>query len=74
MDFFKALNLNNSEIILPAYTCSTVAHSIKLSNNIPIFADIELNTYNMCLNQLRQKWQAKTKAIIITHILDTEWT
>ena len=48
--FFNAVGLKNSEIIMPAYTCSVVAHSISLSNNIPRFIDINLDDFNMNLD------------------------
>ena len=38
--FLKSLDIHDSEIILPSYTCSVVAHAIKLSGNIPVFVDI----------------------------------
>jgi len=40
--FFKAMDIKNSEIIMPAYTCSVVAHAIVLSGNRPRFVDITL--------------------------------
>ncbi len=66
--FFKALNIENAEIILPAYTCSVVAHAIVLSGNIPRFVDICLYDYNMNLDQLETVINEKTRAIIATHL------
>ena len=65
--FFKALGIKDAEVIMPAYTCSVVAHAVTLSDNTPIFVDIELETYNMNLDCLPQKINANTKAIIFTH-------
>ena len=31
--FFKAVGLEQAEVILPAYTCSVVAHAVVLSGN-----------------------------------------
>src|SRR5512138_2304565 len=45
--FFKALELEKAEIIMPAYTCVVVAHAAVLSGNIPRFVDIDLTDYNM---------------------------
>jgi perosamine synthetase len=36
---FKIWELDNDEIICPAYTCVVVAHAIVLSGNIPVFVD-----------------------------------
>ena len=65
--FFKALKIENSEIIMPAYTCSVVAHSISLSGNKPRFVDINLDDFNMNLEILKKTINKKTKAIIATH-------
>ena len=48
--FFKALGINGSEVIMPAYTCSVVAHAVSLSGNKPRFVDITLDDYNMNLD------------------------
>ena len=65
--FFNAIGLKNSQIIMPAYTCSVVAHSISLSNNTPRFIDINLDDFNMDLDLLRDAISKDTRAIIATH-------
>ena len=65
--FFKALNIKNSEIIMPAYTCSVVAHAITLSGNKPKFIDINLSDFNMNLYKLEEAINENTSAIIATH-------
>lgn len=66
--FFKALGIENAEIILPAYTCSVVAHAIVLSGNKPRFVDINLTDFNMDLNQVEYAINANTRGIIATHL------
>jgi len=44
--------IEQAEIIMPAYTCSVVAHAAVLSNNFPRFVDIKLHDYNMDLEQV----------------------
>jgi perosamine synthetase len=66
--FFKAQNIQNAEVILPAYTCSVVAHGIVLSQNTPRFVDICLSDYNMDLDQVSRSINERTKAIIATHL------
>ena len=66
--FLKSLDIHDAEIILPSYTCSVVAHAIKLSGNIPVFVDVNLSDYNMNLNLLTSRINKKTKAIIATHL------
>ncbi len=66
--FFNALGLRNSEIIIPAYTCSVVAHAIVLSGNIPRFVDITLSDYNMDLGLLEDAISERTRAVVPTHL------
>jgi dTDP-4-amino-4,6-dideoxygalactose transaminase/ubiquinone/menaquinone biosynthesis C-methylase UbiE len=66
--FLRALGIQGAEIILPAYTCSVVAHSVVLSNNIPKFVDVTLYDYNMDLDQVNEAINERTRVIIATHL------
>lgn len=66
--FFQTVGLRDAEIIMPAYTCSVVAHAIKLSGNVPKFVDIRLFDYNMDLELLVDAITEKTRAIVATHL------
>ncbi len=66
--FFKALGIENAEIIQPAYTCSVVAHATVLSGNKPVFVDADLSDYNMNLDQFSKAITPKTRAVIPTHL------
>lgn len=65
--YFKALGIVDGEIVMPAYTCSVVAHAVSLSGNKPRFVDVLADTFNMDLEQLPSKINKETKAIIATH-------
>lgn len=65
--FFKAMGVEASEIIMPAYTCSVVAHAVSLSGNTPRFIDIDLHDYNMNLDAAEAAINKNTRAIIATH-------
>lgn len=65
--FLKAIGIENAEIIMPAYTCSVVAHAVVLSGNSPRFIDISLNDYNMDLDLVERAINEKTRAVIATH-------
>ncbi len=65
--FFNAFGIKNAEIIMPAYTCSVVAHAVTLSGNTPRFIDIDLDDYNMNLDQAEAAINENTRAIIATH-------
>ena len=66
--FFKAMNIQGAEIIIPAYTCTVVAHAIVLSGNRPRFVDITLHDFNMDLDQVAAAVNENTHAIIATHL------
>ena len=65
--FLKALSIENAEVIMPAYTCSVVAHAITLSGNKPRFIDIDLQDYNMNLDLAEAAINEHTRVIIATH-------
>lgn len=65
--FFKALGIKDAEVIMPAYTCSVVAHAVTLSDNTPRFIDIDLYDYNMNLEEAEAAINENTRAIIATH-------
>jgi perosamine synthetase len=65
--FFNAAGVKGSEVIMPAYTCSVVAHAINLSGNTPRFVDINLSDFNMNLDAAEAAINENTRAIIATH-------
>ncbi|MCR4316461.1 MAG: DegT/DnrJ/EryC1/StrS family aminotransferase [Planctomycetes bacterium] len=66
--FFKALEINEAEVVMPAYSCNVVAHAIVLSGNIPRFIDIGGSDYNFDLERLPTAINENTRAVIATHI------
>lgn len=66
--FLNALGVKDAEVVMPAYTCSVVAHAISLSGNQPRFVDIRLDDYNMDLNLLPAALNERTRAVIATHL------
>jgi dTDP-4-amino-4,6-dideoxygalactose transaminase len=66
--FFRALHIENAEVIMPAFTCRVVGHAVVLSGNIPRFVDITMRDYNMDLEQVAAAITHQTRAIIATHL------
>lgn len=64
----KCLGIQDSEVIMPAYTCVVVANAIVYSGNTPKFVDITLNDYNMDMDLLAGAINDKTRAIIGTSL------
>lgn len=63
----KALNLNG-EVICPSFTFSSTGHAIVWNGLTPVFADIDLATFNINPQDVEQKITKKTCAIMATHI------
>lgn len=66
--YLSASGLRDREIVMPAYTCSVVAHAVVLSGNRPRFVDIELPEYNMDLGLVEAALNERTGAVISTHL------
>ncbi len=56
------------EVITSPWTMSATAMSILHWNAIPVFADIDKETYNICPSEVRRKITKKTKAILSVDI------
>ena len=57
----------NDEVIIPSYTCMTVAFPVLYQQAKPILADVNDN-YNISLKEIKDKITDNTKAIIVPHM------
>ena len=64
----QALGIEGAEVVVPAYTCSVVAHAVTLSRNACRFVDITLDDYNMNLDQTERALSSSTQMVIATHL------
>lgn len=65
----KSLGIpDKSEIIVPARSFFSSASCIVNTGHKPIFADVDLITQNISLNDIKKKITKKTKAIICVHL------
>jgi dTDP-4-amino-4,6-dideoxygalactose transaminase len=55
------------EVILPSFTFSSCANAIMLSGAKPVFADIDINTFNINPIDIEKAITKKTKAIMVVH-------
>src|SRR3990167_2071026 len=55
------------EVILPSLTFTSCANAILLAGAKPVFADIDINTYNLDPVEIEKKITKKTKAIMVVH-------
>lgn len=56
------------EVILPAFTYIATANAIRYTGATPIFADIELSTFNLDPDDIEHRITEKTKAIVPVHL------
>lgn len=59
---------SGDEVIVPPYTFMATATAVLMANAIPIFADIDPDTYNIDPVQMEKAITDRTKAIIPVHI------
>lgn len=63
----RAVNVSDKEVIIPAFTCTVVRHAVTMAGATPIFVDIDYETFDFDIHDLKQKITKNTKAIILTH-------
>jgi dTDP-4-amino-4,6-dideoxygalactose transaminase len=56
------------EVIIPPYTFVATATCVLLANAVPVFVDIDPDTYNIDTNKIEEAITERTKAIIPVHI------
>lgn len=64
-----ALNLGKGdEVIMPAFTIISCAAAIIRSGATPVLVDSDPDTWNMDVNQVKEKISDRTRAIMVVHI------
>ncbi|RLC34964.1 MAG: hypothetical protein DRZ76_01425 [Candidatus Nealsonbacteria bacterium] len=63
----EKLDLQNSEILMPAYICDIFQPILERYNIKPIFLDIDLKTFHVKVDEIEKKITPKTKAILVCH-------
>jgi len=56
------------EVIVPAYTFWATAQAVLCQNAIPVFVDIEPETYTVDPAKIEEKITERTKAVIVVHV------
>ncbi len=65
----KAIGVGpGDEVIVPAYTFAATATAVVYANAVPVFADIDPETYNIDPRDLEKRITERTKAVIVVHI------
>ena len=65
----KALGIGSGdEVIVPDFTFIATANTVLFQGARPVFADIDLDTYNIDPNDVLEKITSRTRAIIVVHL------
>ncbi|MFK7847034.1 MAG: DegT/DnrJ/EryC1/StrS family aminotransferase [Rhodothermales bacterium] len=56
------------EVIIPGYTCVVVPNAFEYEDIVPVYADIELDTYGLSAKSFRERITPKTKAVVLQHL------
>lgn len=65
----KAIGIGpGDEVIVPDFTFIATANTVLMQGARPVFADIELETYNIDPDDVLEKITSKTRAIIAVHL------
>lgn len=59
---------HGDEVVVPGYTCVVVPNAVTTAKAIPVYCDIELDTYGLDINCLKQRVSSRTKVIILQHL------
>ncbi len=59
---------SGDEVIVPAFTWVSTANVVVHAGATPVFVDIDLDTYNINPEKIKEKVTTKTKAIIAVHL------
>jgi len=62
-----ANNIKDGEVIVPSFTFISTANSVLLAGAKPVFAEIEDETYGLCCEDVKEKINRETKAIMPVH-------
>lgn len=58
----------NDEVIVPDFTFIATANAVRFQNAKVVFADVDLKTYNISFEDIKNKVTKNTKAIIVVHL------
>jgi perosamine synthetase len=56
------------EVIIPSYVCSALLHAVHYVGALPVFADIEEDTFNISAADIKKRITKKTAVIIVPHL------
>ena len=65
---FQLADLNSEdEVIIPAFTIISCLAAVVRSGAKPVFCDVDQNTWNMTVENVKKVFTSKTKAVLMVH-------
>ncbi|HLA28924.1 MAG TPA: DegT/DnrJ/EryC1/StrS family aminotransferase [Syntrophales bacterium] len=58
----------NDEVVIPSFVCPALLNAIRYVRAVPVLADIDRESLNMDVRDLRRRRTGKTKAVIVPHM------
>lgn len=58
----------NDEVIFPGFTSRSVANALKFEGIIPVYTDIELDTFGLDADKIEERLTTRTRAILMHHL------
>jgi perosamine synthetase len=66
---FQLIDLSEGdEVIIPSFTIISCLSAIIRAKAVPVFCDVDENSWNMTLEKVREKTTNKTKAVLLVHL------
>jgi perosamine synthetase len=59
---------HGDEVIVPSITFISTVHAVSYVGATPVFADIERDSMNICVEDIERKITRRTKAVIVVHL------
>ena len=56
------------EVILPSYVCTALLNAVRYVRATPVIADIEGDTFNVGVSDVKKRLTKRTKAVIVPHM------
>ena len=57
-----------NEVVIPSFVCSALLHAVRAVRAVPVPADIDRETLNIDVGDLRRRLTRKTGAVIVPHL------
>ncbi len=64
----NSIGVEGKEVLAPAYTCGSVIEAILLAGGKPVLVDADIRTFNISLEDLKEKVTGDTRAVVVVDL------